>query len=60
MLVRIRTTELSDLLPALALVEEKPRPEFPLLKLKNGSVSLDGTVTGPLDDPNFVGQVTVE
>jgi translocation and assembly module TamB len=57
--VRLRTTDLNDLLPALAMVEDKPPSEMPLLKLKNGSAAIDGTVTGPLDDPHFVGQATV-
>ena len=56
--VRLRSTDLSDLLPALAMVEENPPSEIPL-KLRNGSVTADGSVTGPLDDPRFAGQVTV-
>jgi translocation and assembly module TamB len=56
--VRLRSTDLNDLLPALAMVEENPPTEIPL-KLRNGSVTADGSVTGPLDDPRFRGQVTV-
>ena len=56
--VRLRSTDLNDLLPALAMAEENPPSEIPL-KLRNGSVTADGSVTGPLDDPHFTGQVTV-
>jgi len=56
--VRLRSTDLNDLLPALAMVEKNPPSEIPL-KLRNGSATADGAVTGPLDDPRFTGQVTV-
>jgi translocation and assembly module TamB len=56
--VRLRSTDLNDLLPALALAEDNPPSEIPL-KLRNGSVTADGSVTGPLDQPRFTGQVTV-
>ena len=56
--VRLRSTDLSDLLPALAIAGDNPPSEIPL-KLRNGSVAADGSVTGPLDNPRFTGQVTV-
>jgi len=56
--VRLRSTDLNDLLPALAMAEENPPTEIPL-KLRNGSATADGSVTGPLDDPRFAGQITV-
>ena len=56
--VRLRSTDLNDLLPVLAMAEDNPPSEIPL-KLRNGSVTADGSVTGPLDQPRFVGQVTV-
>ncbi|HEV8412503.1 MAG TPA: translocation/assembly module TamB domain-containing protein [Bryobacteraceae bacterium] len=56
--VRLRSTDLDDLLPALALVEDNPPSEIPL-KLRNGSATAEGAVTGSLDDPRFTGQVTV-
>ncbi len=56
--VRLRSTNLNDLLPALAMAEENPTSEIPL-KLRNGSATADGSVTGPLDNPRFTGQVTV-
>ena len=56
--VRLKSTDLDDLLPALALAETNPPSEIPL-KLRNGSAAADGTVAGKLDDPHFVGHVTV-
>jgi len=56
--VRLRSTDLNDLLPALAITEDHPPTEIPL-KLRNGSVTADGLVTGSLDQPRFVGQVTI-
>ena len=57
--VHLRTTDLNDLLPALAMLEQNPPTEIKLLKLNNGSATVDGVVSGPLDDPRFLGQVTV-
>ena len=56
--VRLRSTDLNDLLPALAMAEDNPPSEIPLT-LRNGSATADGTVTGSLDAPHFTGQVTV-
>ena len=56
--VRLQSTDLNDLLPALAMAGENPPSDIPL-KLPNGSVAADGSVTGPLDAPRFVGQVTI-
>lgn len=56
--VRLRSADLSDLVPALAIAEDNPPSEIPL-KLRNGSATADGSVTGPLDNPRFMGQVTV-
>src|SRR5579862_5541530 len=58
MQLRFRSTSLDDILPALAIVEDNPPAQIPL-KLKNGSVTADGSVTGPLDDLKFTGQATV-
>jgi len=38
--VRLRSTDLNDLLPALALAEDNPPSEIPL-KLRNASVTAD-------------------
>jgi autotransporter translocation and assembly factor TamB len=56
--VRLRSTDLNDLLPALAMTESNPPSEIPL-RLRNGSATADGSVSGPLEDPRFTGQVTV-
>jgi hypothetical protein len=56
--VRLQSTDLSDLLPALAMAGENAPTEIPL-KLRNGSATAEGAVTGALDDPRFTGQVTV-
>ncbi|MEO8098825.1 MAG: translocation/assembly module TamB domain-containing protein [Acidobacteriota bacterium] len=56
--VRARTTRLDDVMPALALAGVDSPDELPL-KLNNGSVEVDGTVTGTLADPRFQGKVAV-
>ncbi|MCU1334726.1 MAG: translocation/assembly module TamB [Bryobacterales bacterium] len=56
--VRLRSTDLNDLLPALAMTETNPPSEIPL-KLRNGNATAEGSVTGPLDNPRFTGPVTV-
>jgi translocation and assembly module TamB len=56
--VRARTTNLDDVLPALALVSANPPRSLPL-KLNRGEVAMVGTVTGPLDDPEFRGEGSV-
>ena len=56
--VRLRSTDLNDLLPALAMAGENAPTEIPL-KLRNGSATAEGAVNGALDDPHFTGQVTV-
>lgn len=55
--VRARTTRLADVLPALEFANNGPM-DLPL-KLNNGSATIDGTVTGPLDQPRFRGQAAV-
>ncbi len=56
--VRLRSTDLADLLAVLPLVEDDPPKELPL-KLAKGAVVASGAVTGPLDDPRFRGQLNV-
>jgi translocation and assembly module TamB len=56
--VRGQTTNLDDLLPALALAGPDAPKELPL-KLNNGLASIAGLVNGPLDDPEFRGQASV-
>ncbi len=60
--VHAQTTNLDDLLPALALAEDNPPKELPV-KL-NPAVNphraeFQGTVTGALADPKFRGQATI-
>lgn len=56
--VRGRTSRLEDLTPVIAFAQGSEVTELPL-KLNNGSISIDGTVTGALEDPQFRGQVSV-
>ncbi len=55
--VRARTTQLDDVLPVIEFLQGE-RPESPL-KLNNGSASVDGILTGSIDDPQFRGQIAV-
>jgi translocation and assembly module TamB len=54
--VQFRSTNLEDVLAALPLLTSDAPSELPL-KLDGGSVAANGTVTGPLDNPRFRGQV---
>ncbi len=56
--VQMRSTNLDDLLPALAVVREDAPASLPL-KLNNGSLTLDGIVRGSAGDPHFTGQVAI-
>jgi translocation and assembly module TamB len=56
--VKFHSTNLDDVLPALALVDNAPK-EIPL-KLAGGSAQADGTVTGSLENPEFRGQVQIQ
>jgi translocation and assembly module TamB len=56
--VRGQTTRLEDLQPAIAFAQGKAADALPL-RLNNGSISIDGTVTGALDELNFRGQASV-
>ncbi len=56
--VRARSTNLEDLIPALAMANPDAPKEIPL-KLVNGNATFTGTVAGPLNDPHVTGQVTV-
>jgi translocation and assembly module TamB len=60
--VRAQSSNLDDLLPALALVEDNPPKEFPVKLNPNSAqrhAEFQGTVTGNLDDPKARGQLTV-
>jgi translocation and assembly module TamB len=56
--VRARTTRLEDIVPVLEFAQNGTPVEIPL-KLNNGSIAVDGTVTGPLNAPRYRGQVAV-
>jgi translocation and assembly module TamB len=56
--VRAQTTNLDELLPALALASPEPPKELPL-KLNNGRIVMTGVVKGPQGDPHFTGQGSV-
>lgn len=56
--VRLKTSDLGDLLSVLPLLEEDAPKELPL-QLNNGSVTASGAVTGSLENPRFRGEVTV-
>lgn len=55
--VRGHTTRLEDLTPVIALAQGSEVTDLPF-KLNNGSITVDGTITGALDDPQFRGQVS--
>jgi translocation and assembly module TamB len=56
--VRAQSSNLDELLPAIAMADPDAPKELPL-KLKNGHAGMAGTVKGSLDDPHFSGQVSV-
>ncbi len=59
--VRARSTNLDDLLPALALLGEGASTSLPLQldRTKQGEAAAVGTVSGNLSDPQFRGQATI-
>jgi len=56
--IRGQSTNLADLLPALAVVRPDAPKQLPLT-LKNGRAAITGVVKGSLDDPHFSGQGSV-
>ena len=59
--VRARSTNLDDVLPALALLGDNATTSLPLQldRTKQGEAAVVGTVSGSLSDPQFRGQATV-
>ncbi|MEP7351720.1 MAG: translocation/assembly module TamB domain-containing protein [Acidobacteriota bacterium] len=54
--MRARSTDLNDIVPVIDLLKAaNTKTELPL-QLNNGAVTVDGTVSGSLDDPHFAGQ----
>ncbi len=56
--VRAQSTDLDELLPALAMVNPHAPKELPL-KLNHGQAAVLGVLKGPLDEPHFSGQASV-
>jgi translocation and assembly module TamB len=56
--VLAQSTDLNDVLPALAMAGANPPQEFPV-KLQNGRATASGVVTGPLTNARFTGQTAV-
>jgi translocation and assembly module TamB len=56
--VRARSTNLDDLLPALAMARADAPKELPI-KLVNGNATFNGTVSGSIEDPRMTGQIAV-
>jgi translocation and assembly module TamB len=56
--VSAQSTDLGELIPAIAMVNPDTPKELPL-KLKNGRAAVVGVVKGPLDTPHFSGQGSV-
>jgi len=56
--VLAQSTDLNDVLPALAMASENAPKEFPV-KLQNGRATASGVVAGPLDHPRFTGLAAV-
>ncbi len=56
--IRAQSTDLDELLPAIAMMDPDTPKELPL-KLKNGQAGIVGIVKGSLDTPHFTGQGSV-
>jgi translocation and assembly module TamB len=56
--IRAESTNLDELLPAIAMAGPDAPKELPL-KLKNGQAAIAGVVKGSLDDPHFSGHGSV-
>ncbi len=57
--IRLQSTDLDDLLPALKIVSSSSTPALPV-HLTNGSARFDGTVTGPLASPQIAGHAMLQ
>jgi translocation and assembly module TamB len=56
--VKLHSSDLDDLLPALALASENAPTTLPI-KLNNGTADLEGALTEPLENAAFSGRVSV-
>ncbi len=57
--VRMESTDLNELKPAIEMATDKPAEELPISLSSNGSAVFDGTVAGPLANPVINGQVVL-
>ncbi len=56
--LRARSTNLDDILPALAMLDASAPQTLPV-RLNGGEAAVNGTVSGRLDDPQFRGEATL-
>ena len=56
--IKLHSSDLDDLLPAMALASESAPKTLPL-KLNNGSAEVEGSLTGAAGNPAFAGRVTI-
>lgn len=56
--IRAQSTNLDELLPAIAMLVPDPLKQLPL-KLNNGQATISGVIKGPLDTPHFSGRGSV-
>jgi translocation and assembly module TamB len=59
MRVKLASTNLDDLLPAMRMFAASAPPTLPL-SLQNGSAAFDGTITGGLTSPQIAGRAVVK
>jgi len=57
--VHLQSSDLNELLPALAVVSNTAHPTLPV-QLQQGSAAFNGTVTGPLSSPQIAGHVALQ
>jgi len=57
--VRLQSTDLNDLLPALQLVSSDAHPTLPV-ELQKGSAAFNGTLTGPFSSPQIAGHAALQ
>ncbi len=56
--VRLQSTDLLDLTPALEILSHTAHPVLPV-RLQNGAATFNGTVTGPLSSPGIAGHAAL-
>lgn len=58
--VRLQSSDLNDLLPALRMMSNSSHPVLPIQLQNNGSASFTGTVTGSLSSPQISGHAALQ